>query len=121
MEVGVKPKLLCTPLYSLSPPEVTGGITTWDERHWMVYIVRICTYKDPIPAYVYTLLYDVSLRRTMKHLPVCLAVLHILQLQSEGSYVLLALQQEDPSALVQTRRLTDPHMSIIVAHTWQKS
>lgn len=54
------------------------------------------------------------------HFPVEPVVLRVLQLQSEGSYVLLALQKEDPSSLVHTRRLTDPHAALIVPHTWRQ-
>lgn len=57
----------------------------------------------------------------MVYLPARLSVLHVLQPQSEGSYVLLTLQQENPFALIQTRRFTDPHVTLIVAHTWQQS
>lgn len=75
---------------------------------------------DMMIACVYPLLDDASLRLAAMRLPVGLAVLHVLQLQSEGGYVLLALQQKDPSALVQTRGLTDPHVTVIVAHTWRQ-
>ena len=68
--------------------------------------------------YVYTPLDDASLRPAVMHLPVGLAVVPVLQLQPEGGYVLLVLQQEDPSALVKTRGLTDPHVTLVVAQTW---
>lgn len=67
--------------------------------------------------YVHPLLDNASLRLAAVHLPAGPAVLHVLQLQSEGRHVLLTLQQKDPSALVQTRGLTNPHVSLIVAHT----
>lgn len=76
-------------------------------------------FNNPIVTYVHPLLDNASLRLAVVHLPVGLAVLHVLQLQSEGGYVLLALQQKDPSALVQTRGFTDPHVTLIVAHTCQ--
>lgn len=44
-----------------------------------------------------------------------LVVVGSLQLQSEGSYVILVVQQKDPPALVQARGLTDPHASGTVA------
>ncbi len=56
----------------------------------------------------------------MVHPPGRPAVFNALQLQSEGGYVLRTLQQKDSSALVQTRGLTDPHMTLIVAHTWKQ-
>lgn len=60
------------------------------------------------------LLDNVGLRLALVHLPVGL---HVLELQSEGGYVLLAFQEEDPPALVQACRLTDPHGAFLVAHT----
>ena len=69
--------------------------------------------------YVHPLLDNASLRLAVVYLPAGLAVLHVLQLQSQGGYVLLTLQQKDPSALVQTRRFTDPHVTLVVVHTWQ--
>lgn len=72
-------------------------------------------FKNPIVTRVHLLLDNASLRLAVVHL---LVGLRVLQLQSEGGYVLLTLQQKDPSALVQTRGLTDPHVTLIVAHTW---
>lgn len=83
----------------------------WELQVWVILILIAC---------VHQLLNNVSLRLAVTHFPVELAVLHVLQLQSEGSYVLLALQKEDPSSLVQTRRLTDPHAALIGAHTWRQ-
>lgn len=67
--------------------------------------------------YVSPLLDNASLRPAMVHFAAGLAVLHVLQLYSEGRYFLLTLQQKDPSALVQTSGLTYPHMILNVAHT----
>lgn len=83
----------------------------WELQVWVILILTSC---------VHQLLNDVSLRLAVMHFPVEPAVLHVLQLQSEGSYVLLALQKEDPSSLVHTRRLTDPHAALPVAHTWRQ-
>lgn len=77
-------------------------------------------FNDPITAYVHSLLDNASLRLVVVHLAAGPSVLHVLQLQSEGGDFLLTLQQKDPSALVQTRWLTDPHLTLIVIHTWKQ-
>lgn len=70
---------------------------------------------------VYPLLDNAGLRLAVMHL-VGLALLHVLQLQPEGVYVVLALQQKDPSALVQAGGFTDPHATLAIApHTWSQS
>lgn len=57
--------------------------------------------------YVHPLLNNVLLRLPLLHLSARLAVIHVLQLQCEGQNVLL----KDPSASVQTHRLTNPHLT----------
>lgn len=46
------------------------------------------------------------------------AALTVLQLVSERSHVLRALEQKDPSALVHAGGFTDPHLALVLAHTW---
>ena len=53
----------------------------------------------------------------LERAPAGLAVLHVLQLQPKGCYVLPVPQQEDPPALVHSGGLTDPHLSPHVAHS----
>lgn len=67
---------------------------------------------------VHPLLDDASLRLPAEvRLPAGLAVLQVLQLHPEFGYILLSFQQKDPSALVQTGGLTNPHTTPTVAVT----
>lgn len=61
------------------------------------------------------LLNNIGLGLALERPPAGLAVVHVLQLQPEGRYVLLSLQQKDPPPLVQSSGLTDPHLGPNVA------